>query len=423
MSTKVQAAVGLGAAMLGAYFAGKMSGDKAGEVVPKASNVPGPAAHGDLLEYSVVYTDRATNLMSSRFQTCMREISEGLKKVYQADGLALIPGSGSYAMEAAARQFGNGKKCMILRNGYFSFRWTDIFDQTKIAASETVIKARPSSDDSTTPKFAPAPLDEVVARILADKPDVVFAPHVETSTGIILPDAYIKAVAAAVHQVGGFFVLDCIASGTIWVDMKALGIDVVISAPQKGWSGPACVGIVMMNAAALQHVQAAAVNDSGSFSCNLKKWTEVMAKYEAGSFMYYTTLPTDALLSFRDAMHDTIQHGHEKAKSDLQELGERIRAVLEKHGLPSVAEDGFRAPGVVVSYGRHNMVAQFKEQGLQIAGGVPFKLDEPAGLITFRLGLFGLDKIKNIDRTVQVFEDALLRGMGVCPGCPQISNL
>lgn len=360
-----------------------------------------------LLEYSVVYTDRATNLMSAPFQKVMCDISTTLKEVYNADSCALIPGSGSYAMECVARQFGRNKSCMVLRNGYFSFRWTDIFQRCQLPSEETVLKAR-ATEDHAKPHFAPVPVAEVIAHIKQVRPAVVFAPHVETATGMIISDAYIKQVSDAVHEVGGLFVLDCIASGTVWVDMKKCGIDVVISAPQKGWSGPACVGIAMMSERAKTVMKATDLDAPGSFCCHLAKWTEVMEKYEAGGFMYYTTLPTDALQKFRDAMLETKAHGFEKARADLFELGNRTRAILEKRGFKSVAAEGYKSPGVVVSYADDkNMVGLFKGQGLQIAGGVPFKLDEPAGLITFRLGLFGLDKIKNIDRTVSIFEKAL----------------
>lgn len=360
-----------------------------------------------LLEYSVVYTDRATNLMSSPFQQVMRDISSELKQVYNAEGTVLIPGSGTYSMECVARQYGRGKPCLVIRNGYFSFRWSDIFRRCQLPSSETVIKAR-AVDQGKNPHFAPCPIDEVVAAIRKEKPAVVFAPHVETSTGIIIPDSYVKAVADAVHEVGGLFVLDCIASGTIWVDMKATDVDVIISAPQKGWSGPASVGIAMLGARAIEAMKDVDPDASGSFCCNLKMWYTVMQKYEAGGFMYYTTLPTDALTDFRDAIMETKAHGFQQAKADLFTLGGRIRASLEKRGFKSVAPDGVKAPGVVVSYASDPaMVALFKEQGLQIAGGVPFKLDEPAGLITFRLGLFGLDKIKNIDRTVSILEKSI----------------
>lgn len=360
-----------------------------------------------LKEYSVVYTDRATNLMSSPFQQVMRDISSSLKEVYQAEGTVLIPGSGTYAMECVARQFGRGKPCLVIRNGYFSFRWSDIFRRCQLPSSEVVLMAR-STEDCKNPHFAPCPIDEVVASIRKEKPAVVFAPHVETSTGIILTDEYIKTVADAVHEVGGLFVLDCIASGTIWVDMKALDLDVVITAPQKGWTGPACVGIAMLSARALAAMEGVDPDASGSFCCNLSMWHTVMKKYEAGAFMYYTTLPTDALTTFRDAIMETKAHGFEQAKADLFTLGSRIRKALEKRGFKSVAPEGIKAPGVVVSYASDPaMVALFKEQGLQIAGGVPFKLNEPEGLITFRLGLFGLDKIKNIDKTVSILVSSI----------------
>lgn len=397
-------ALGLGAAAVG-YLVGRSSKPSETKVATSdEQKCPRHKWRGNLKEYSVVYTDRAVNLMSQPFQKVMREISSTLKEVYHADGCALIPGSGTYAMEAVARQFGKGEKCMVLRNGFFSFRWSEIFDRCKIPSEEIVIKAR-AIDKSAKPAFAPCPIEEVVANILAQRPAVVFAPHIETSTGIILPDDYLRAVADATHQVGGLFVLDCIASGTIWVDMKALGLDVVISAPQKGWSGPACVGIVMVNETAKKRI---AETDAQSFVVDLKKWLQVMEKYEAGGFMYYTTLPTDSLSAFCVAMKETKAYGFQKANDDLWKLGSKVREVLASKGFPSVAAKGFEAPGVVVSYADdNNKVADFKKQNLQIAGGVPFKIDEPAGLMTFRLGLFGLDKIANIYKAVGIFEEAL----------------
>lgn len=397
--------LGLGAAALG-YLVGR--GSRASEA-KKASDTddskcPRHKWKGGLKEYSVVYTDRAVNLMSQPFQQVMRDISSILKTVYNADGCALIPGSGTYGMEAVARQFGQGEKCLVLRNGYFSFRWTDIFERCKIPSEEIVLMARPI-DKSEKPAFAPCPVEEVVAAILKERPAVVFAPHVETSTGIILPDDYIRAVADAVHEVGGLFVLDCIASGTIWVDMKATDVDVVISAPQKGWTGPACVGIVMVSERAKKRI---AETEAQSFVVNLRKWLDVMEAYEKGGFMYYTTLPTDALSAFCTVMKETQAYGFDKAAADLWNLGRKVRDVMSSHGFPSVAAKGFEAPGVVVSYANdNNKVGEFKQQGIQIAGGVPFKIGEPEGLKTFRLGLFGLDKIANIFKTVAVLEEAI----------------
>lgn len=360
---------------------------------------------GELLEYSVVYTDRASNLMSVPFQQCMRDISSILKDCYKADAVAIIPGSGTYAMEATARQFGTGKKCMILRNGFFSFRWSEIIDVCKITGEQHVLKAR-CLDKGDKPSMKPIDVEEVVKLIEKEKPDVFFAPQVETSTGIIIPEDYIQKVAEAVHKVGGLFVLDSIAAGTIWVDMKKLGIDVLITAPQKGWSGPACCGIVLMNEKAKSMTKA---STSTSFSISLNKWLEVMEKYEAGGFMYYTTLPTDALLAFRKVMIETRDElGLDKAMENAKILGSLIREIMKKNDLKSVAPTGFEAPTVVVCYSESaEMVPKFKAQGLQIAGGVPFKCDEPANLKTFRIGLFGIDKLKNPERTAAIFEAKL----------------
>ena len=359
-----------------------------------------------LLEYSVVYTDRAVNHMSGVFQSVMNDISVTLKKVYGADAVAVVPGSGTFGMEAVARQFATGKRCLVIRNGWFSYRWSQIFDMGDIPAASTVLKARVVGDGSAQP-FAPAPIDAVVARINEEKPDVVFAPHVETSSGMLLPDDYLKQVADAVHAHGGLFVLDCIASGTIWVDMKSVGVDVLISAPQKGWSGPPCCGLVMLSDAALAVM---ATTTSSSFACDLNKWLEIMQAYENGRHAYHATMPTDALIVFRDVMKETEAYGFEKVREEQQELGDRVRALMADRGFQSVAAPGFEAPGVVVFYTDDPEIkagSKFAQQGLQIAAGVPLQCDEPDDFQTFRLGLFGLDKLHNIDRTVATLERAL----------------
>ena len=352
-----------------------------------------------LLEFSVVYTDRALNHMSQRFQGVMRDISGILKSVYHAPSSVLVPGSGTFGMEAVARQFATGKKALVIRNGWFSYRWTQIFDMGHIPAQTIVLKARRTTDSSQSP-WVPCPIDEVVATILAEKPDVVFAPHVETSAGMILPDDYLRAVADAVHQVGGLFVLDCIASGTIWVDMEATGVDVLITAPQKGWSGSPCCAMVMLSARARTAIDS---TTSSSFACDLKKWLQVMEAYENGTHMYHTTMPTDALTRLREVMLETQDYGFEKVRAEQLELGHKVRALMESRGLVSVAADGFKAPGVVVSYttdaGMHNS-KKFLALGLQTAAGVPLQCDEPADFMTFRIGLFGLEKLHNVDRSV-----------------------
>lgn len=360
-----------------------------------------------LLEYSVVYTDRALNHMSESFQEVMHDISATLKEVYHADSVVVVPGSGTFAMEAVARQFATGKKCMVIRNGWFSYRWTQIFDMGQIPAESIVLKARRVDESDSQPAFVPAEIAKVVAEIKAAKPDLVFAPHVETSSGMILPDEYIKQMADAVHSVGGLLVLDCIASGTIWVDMVAQGVDVLISAPQKGWSGSPCCGLVMLSAEAGKRMEE---TNSSSFACDLKKWCQIMAAYENGGHAYHATMPTDGLTQFSHAMKETQRFGWAKVKSQQEELGRRIRTVLEKTGFKSVAAPGFQAPGVVVSYTTDPDIKsgkKFKEVGLQIAAGVPLQCDEPTDFQTFRLGLFGLDKLANIDRTVELFQKAL----------------
>ena len=367
-----------------------------------------PVDPGGLLEYSVVYTDRALNHMSQNFQGVMRDISSILRKAYAADAAALIPGGGTYAMEAVARQFAGGADCLVLRNGWFSFRWSQILDMGGIAAATTVLKARRQGEGAQAP-YAPAPKDEVVAAIRARRPAVVFAPHVETASGIVLPDDYLQAVAAATREVGGLFVLDCIASGALWVDMRAIGIDVLISAPQKGWSGPSCCGLVGLGERALARL---AETTSSSFACDLKKWRQIMETYENGGHAYHATMPTDALRQVRDAMRATETHGFELARTQQLELGRRVRSLMLERGFPSVAASGFEAPGVVVSYTTDPEIQSAKKfiaLGFQLAAGVPLQCDEPADFRSFRIGLFGLDKLANIDRTVARLDDAFDR--------------
>ena len=359
-----------------------------------------------LLEYSVVFTDRSLNHMSAQFQRVMNGVSATLKKVYNAKVVALIPGGGTYAMEAVARQLAQNEKCLVIRNGFFSFRWSQIIEMGGITPNVIVMKARQANAGSQQP-FAPAPIDEVVAKIAEEKPAVVFAPHVETASGMILPNDYLKAVADAVHAVGGLFVLDCIASGAIWVDMQATGVDVLISAPQKGWSGSPCCGIVMMNDAALTKVNA---TSSNSFACDLKKWLQIMQAYENGGHAYHATMPTDSIKYFRDMMVLAEQAGFENLRARQIELGQKVRALLASKGLISVAADGYQAPGVAVYYTTDDAIQngkKFVEQGLQIAAGVPLQCDEPADYKTFRLGLFGIDKLNDVDGTVARFEAAL----------------
>lgn len=359
-----------------------------------------------LLEYSVVFTDRSLNHMSKTFQGVMNDISSTLKDVYNADGVVVVPGGGTYGMESVARQFAQDKKCLVIRNGFFSFRWSQIFEMANLPSSEIVLKARQTEEGSQAP-FAPAPIDEVVATIKAEKPDMVFAPHVETASGMILPDDYLKAVADAVHSVGGIFVLDCIASGTVWVDMKAVGVDILISAPQKGWSASPCAALVMLNNDALALLEN---TTSNSFACDLKKWHSIMQAYENGGHAYHATMPTDALTAFRDTMLETKEYGFDKVKAEQIELGQKARAMLESKGIKSVAAEGFKAPGVVVNYTTEPTMqngSAFAALGMQAAAGVPLMVDEPADFKTFRLGLFGLDKLHNVDRTVKNLEDVL----------------
>lgn len=359
-----------------------------------------------LLEYSVVYTDRAINHMSQNFQGVMKDISGTLKKVYNGHSAVVVPGSGTFGMEAVARQFGTGKKCLVIRNGWFSFRWSQIFDMGGIPSASVVLKARPV-ESGRQAAFAPAPLDEVVAAIREHKPDVVFAPHVETASGMMLPDAYMRGVADAVHAIGGLFVLDCIASGAIWVDMKATGVDVLISAPQKGWSASPCCALVTLSALARERIDS---TTSTSFACDLRKWLQIMEAYEGGSFAYHSTMPTDSLATLRNVMKEMDSYGYDKVRAEQQELGNRVRALFASKGIKSVAAEGFQAPGVVVSYTDDDGIRtgkKFADAGLQIAAGVPLQCDEGDDFKTFRVGLFGLDKLHDIERTVTTLAKAL----------------
>ena len=361
-----------------------------------------------LLEFSVVYTDRSLNHMSRSFQGVMKDISGILKEVYHAKSVVLVPGSGTFGMEAVARQFAGDKKVLIIRNGWFSYRWTQILDMGRIAAEATVLKARRVGDGPQAP-WVPAPIDEVVAAIREKKPDVVFAPHVETSCGLILPDDYIRAVADAVHEVGGLFVLDCIASGAMWVNMEQTGVDVLLSAPQKGWSSSPCCAMVMLNERARAAIDA---TTSSSFACDLKKWLQIMEAYENGAHAYHATLPTDALTRLREVMLETQAYGFEKVRQEQVELGAKVRALFESRGLPSVAAEGYKSPGVVVSYTSDPEIQssrKFLAEGLQTAAGVPLMCDEPADFMSFRVGLFGLEKWHNVDRTVGHLAAALDR--------------
>ena len=365
-----------------------------------------------LLEYSVVYTDRALNHMSKSFQGVMKDISAMLKEVYGAHSAVLVPGSGTFGMEAVARQFAHGKQVLVIRNGWFSYRWTQIFDMGQIPSASTVLKARPTGPGAQAP-WSPAPLAEVQATIRKEKPALVFAPHVETAAGMILPDDYLKGVAEAVHEVGGLFVLDCIASGAMWVDMKATGVDILISAPQKGWSSSPCCAMVMLSERARKAIDA---TTSSSFACDLKKWLQIMETYEGGGHAYHATLPTDALTRLCGVMKETQAYGFAKVREEQKELGRKVRAMFEERGIASVAAEGFKAPGVVVSYTTDPDIQSSKKflaEGLQTAAGVPLQCDEGPDFKTFRVGLFGLEKWHHVDRTVDHLEAALDRiGLG-----------
>jgi aspartate aminotransferase-like enzyme len=359
-----------------------------------------------LLEYSVVFTDRSLNHMSQSFQGVMRDISSTLKHAYGAEAAIVVPGGGTYAMEAVARQFATDKKCLVIRNGFFSYRWSQIFDAGNIPAEQSVLMARPT-ESGPNAALAPCPIEEVIKEIETFKPDLVFAPHVETASGMILPDDYLVAVADATHKNGGMFVLDCVASGAMWVNMRQVDVDILISAPQKGWSASPCSGFVMMGEEALGRIGNTA---SSSFACDLKKWLEIMQAYENGGHAYHATMPTDSLLKFSESMKETVESGFDELREAQKDLGAKVRKLLDDNGFKSVAADGYQAPTVVVCYTDdvdiHNG-SKFAEQGLQIAAGVPLMVDEPTDYRSFRIGLFGLDKLSDVDHTVARLKAAL----------------
>lgn len=366
--------------------------------------------HG-LLEYSVVFTDRSLNSMSAAFVSVMQDISAIMKEVYQAEAVAVVPGGGTYGMEAIARQFADGADCLIIRNGWFSYRWTQIFDACGMAKSATVLAARQESAAAKA-AFAPVPIEEAVSQIAALKPAMVFCPHVETSAGLMLPDDYIASLAEAVHAVGGLLVLDCVASGTVFVDMAATGVDILLSAPQKGWTSSPCAALVMMSGRARQKIEE---TKSKSFANDLKKWLAIMESYEAGQHAYHATMPTDALRQFRDTLIETREIGFERIRAAQLELGQKARQIIESHGFSSVAASGFQAPSVIVSYTDDPDIKsgrKFAAAGMQIAAGVPLECGEPQGFSSFRIGLFGLDKLMDQDRTLEHLQSALERVRG-----------
>ena len=354
--------------------------------------------HNGLEEFSVVFTDRSLNHMSKEFQQVMCDLSLNLKEVYNSKAVVLVPGGGTFAMEAVARQFGIDADVLVIRNGWFSYRWSQIFETSANARSTTVVKARMIGNESPAP-FRPAEVDEVVNKIKTDRPNIVFAPHVETSAGVILPDEYIKKISTAAHEVGALMVLDCIASGCVWIDMEDCGVDVLISAPQKGWSASPSAGLVMLSERAVDKIEK---TNSDSFAIDLKKWFSIMKTYENGGHAYHATMPTDALRAFRDTVLETREFGYEKLKMAQWELGDKVRNYLSQKGIKSVAADGFEAPGVVVSYTQDSDIqngSKFAAKGMQIAAGVPLACDEPEEFKTFRLGLFGLDKLYDVEGT------------------------
>lgn len=359
-----------------------------------------------LLEYSVVFTDRALNHMSQRFVGVMQQLIEVLTSTYGADSAAVVPGGGTYGMEAIARQLATGKRCLVIRNGFFSYRWSQIFETGGITDDVTVLTARATSHEPTA-SWAPAPLEEVVAAIAEQQPQLVFAAHVETAAGIVLPDDYLRAVADATHAAGGLFVLDCIAAGALWVDMREIGVDLLITAPQKGWSGTPGTAYVMVNERARTEINA---STSTSFALDLKKWLSIADGYAEGRHAYHATMPTDTIARNLELMLEAQRRGLPELRAAQEELGARVRELLAERGFTSVATEGFAAPTVVVVHTDDAGLAtgaKLAQAGLQIAGGVPLMCGEPEGWRTFRLGLFGLDKLGDIEGTVTRLAEGL----------------
>ena len=367
------------------------------------NNVPN---NKQLQEFSVVYTDRAVNHMSQEFQQAMRDLSTLFKTVYHAEEVILIPGSGTTAMEAVARQFAREKKCLCLRNGFFNFRWSQIFAQGHIPNEEFVLKAHALSREKKA-SFLPPSLEEVNKCILEKTPNLVFATHVETSSGIMLSDEYIAAIAEKIHSMNGYLVLDCVASGARWIDMQALGVDILITAPQKCWSAPPSCGIVLLNktiGSQLSHTT------SDSFDLDLNQWLNIMRAYEQGKFAYYATMPTNALIALRNSMLEAQKIGFSYLKDRQLELGTKVRSLFKSKGFISVAEEQVASPSIAVYYTDDPTIQngqKWQEYGIQISSGVPLKCGEQEPFQTFRIGLLGWDKLNHIDQTVDTLKETL----------------
>ncbi len=359
-----------------------------------------------LLEYSVVFNDRSLNHMSAPFQQVMQDISSTLRQVYNAKRAVIVPGGGSFGMEAVARQFANDERCLVVRNGWFSYRWSQILEAGRITNDITVLQAQ-ASNNIAQAAYAPVPAKEVAERIRAEKPAGVVVPHVETASGIVLPEDYLKTIGEAVKDVSGLFVLDCVASGALWVDTAACGVDVLISAPQKGWSASPCAALITLSERAVARMEE---TTSSSFAADLRKWSQIMQAYEAGNHAYHATMPTDTLVILRDAMLETVKIGPDLLYQRQIELGKQVRELFHNAGFKSVAAPGFESPSVVVLHtdniNIHN-TSLFREQGLQIAAGVPLMCGEPEDFRTFRMGLFGLEKLNNVERSVENLSVAL----------------
>ena len=366
-----------------------------------------PTQHkSDLQEFSVVFNDRSLNSMSSSFQQVMRGLHAGLTEAYNAQSCVIIPGGGSYAMEAVARQFARNEKVLVIRNGWFSYRWSQIFDQGVTPSHAEIVRARPDTPEADQ-QFSPAPIDEIIASIHAEKPRVVVSPHVETSAGLLMPDEYLTQIAKAAHEVGALFILDCVASGALWVDMKQVGVDVLITAPQKGWTSTPCAGLVMLSQSGVDRLMD---TQSDSFVLDVKKWHQIMTAYLDGGHAYHATMPTDGLAHFYEALLEIKAFGFQKAKDAQIELGQRLRLIMEQRGFKSLAADGFKSPSVIVSHTTRDDFkngAAFAKEGVQIAAGVPLECGESALFKTFRIGLFGLDKLADIDGTIANFSSVL----------------
>mmetsp|Transcript_8370 Transcript_8370/g.23591 ORF Transcript_8370/g.23591 Transcript_8370/m.23591 type:complete len:374 (+) Transcript_8370:197-1318(+) len=362
-----------------------------------------------LQEFTPIVTTPYTNIVDPSFKACMHGISNQFKKIFNAHSVVILPGSGTFAMEAVARQFATNKRALVVVNGYFGYRWHEILTQGSITSKITLLRGIPTSGEGTT-SYRPPLEDTVIETMKRDGTEILLLSHIDTSTGIMLPPSYIKTLAAAAHSQGAFVVLDCIASGCVWADMKEYGLDAIITAPQKAFYAPAATGIVCLSERARSMM--GTEEGSTSFSLDLAKWANVMEQYESGNFAYHTTLPTTAIEQFGRSLSELEAFGFPQLEKAQMTLGQLVRTALVKRGYKSVAAPGFEGPTVLVFHCADStaMVQLFKQEGFKIAGGFSFFLGEKEKPKTFRLGLFGLDKLRDVHGTARNLDAVLQNG-------------